>query len=261
MRAAPFAEEELTDDALLGGRVRLWQPRRGYRAATDPVLLAAACPAKAGERVLDLGCGAGAAALCLAARVPGAELHGVELQPAYAELARRNARRAGLAMAVHEGDAADPPGEVKGLVFDHVITNPPWHAEASPAAPDAGRDLAHREAMGAAEWVAAALRRVRPGGRLTLIHRAERLGAILAALEGRAGDARVLPLAGRQGRAAGRVIVQARKGARGALSLLWPLALHEGAAHGADAEDFSAPARAALREAGALTLDPRGGLP
>ena len=76
-----FAEAELTRDAFLDGRLHLWQPRRGYRAATDPVLLAAFTPAKSGERVLELGCGAGAAALCLAVRVPGLDLHGLELQP------------------------------------------------------------------------------------------------------------------------------------------------------------------------------------
>ena len=72
-----FAEGDLTHDAFLCGRLHLWQPRKGYRAATDPVLLAAACPAVAGQRVLDLGCGAGAASLCLAARVPGLQLAGL----------------------------------------------------------------------------------------------------------------------------------------------------------------------------------------
>ena len=81
-----------SQDALLGGRVRLYQPTRGYRAAIDPVLLAAAVPATAGSRVLDLGCGVGAAALCLLARVPEARVTGLELQPELAELAERNAR-------------------------------------------------------------------------------------------------------------------------------------------------------------------------
>lgn len=258
MRETPFADGELTDDALLEGRVRLLQPRRGYRAATDPVLLAAGCPARAGEMVLDLGCGAGAAALCLAARVPGLVLHGLELQPGYADLARRNAGRAGVAMQVHEGDALAPPAALKALSFDHVLTNPPWHAAQGSGAPDAGRDLAHREAVPLGDWVTAALRCVRSGGWLTLIHRAERLGAALAALKGRAGDIRVLPLAGRAGRPAGRVVIGARKGARGPLTLLPPLALHAGPRHDRDADDFSAPARAVLRDGAALSLDPTG---
>lgn len=76
MQSPDFAEDALSRDAFLCGRLHLWQPKKGYRAATDPVLLAAACPARPGERVLDLGCGAGAAALCLATRVPGLELAG-----------------------------------------------------------------------------------------------------------------------------------------------------------------------------------------
>ena len=87
LNSAAFTPEDTREDRLLGGRVRLIQPLQGYRAATDPVLLAAAVPAGPGERVLDLGCGAGAAVFCLAARVPGLELHGLEIQPTYLGLA------------------------------------------------------------------------------------------------------------------------------------------------------------------------------
>lgn len=245
----------LTEDALLGGRVRLRQPAAGYRAATDPVLLAAACPARPGERALDLGCGAGAAALCLAARVPGLELHGLELQPAYAALARVNAALNGVALTVHEGDVAAPPPALKGLSFDHAIMNPPWFDEAAPASPDAGRDAARRAgAAGVALWIDAALRRLRQGGRLTLIHRAARLGEILAALAGRAGDVAILPLVAREGRDAGRVIVTARKDIRAPLRLCAPLALHAGAGHDGDGDDFTARAASVLRGAAALKL-------
>ena len=91
-----FGAEDLTDDAFLSGRLQLLQPRKGYRAATDPVLLAACVPAKAGQSVLDLGCGAGTASLCLAIRVPGLRHAGLELQPDYADLARQNASPLGV---------------------------------------------------------------------------------------------------------------------------------------------------------------------
>ncbi|MFV0475862.1 MAG: methyltransferase domain-containing protein, partial [Pikeienuella sp.] len=106
---AEFDPAALSEDAILGGRVRLLQPRAGYRAATDPVLLAAAAQARPGARVLDAGCGAGAALFCLAARVPGIEAHGLELQPAYAALARRNAALNGAGAEIWEGDLFAPP--------------------------------------------------------------------------------------------------------------------------------------------------------
>jgi tRNA1(Val) A37 N6-methylase TrmN6 len=250
-----FAEADLTCDALLGGRVRLVQPRRGYRAATDPVLLAAACPARPGERVLDLGCGAGAAALCLAARVPGLDLHGLELQPAYAALGRRNAGANGVALTVHEGDVAAPPPALRALSFDHVIANPPFFDAAAPGSPEPGRDAARREAEGGVGlWVDAALRRLRQGGWLTLIHRAERLPAILAALEGRAGAVAVLPLAAREGRPALRMILRARKDRGGPFRLAAPLALHAGPAHARDGDDFAPAAAAVLRDGAALEV-------
>jgi tRNA1(Val) A37 N6-methylase TrmN6 len=243
----------LTRDALMGGQVALLQPARGYRAATDPVFLAAACPARPGDRVLDLGCGVGAVALCLAARVPGLSLHGLELQSELAALARRNAAEAGAALTVHDGDVARPPAALRGLSFDHVIANPPFFDAAVTPAPDPARDLARRAGPEGLElWVDAGLRRLRQGGWLTLIHRAEQLPLTLGALAGRAGAVAVLPLAARAGRPAGRVIVRARKDSRGPFTLAAPLVVHDGPAHVRDGDDYSAAAAAALRDGAAL---------
>ena len=104
-----FEPEDLSDDAFLGGLVRLWQPLHGYRASTDPVLLAACCGARPGETLLDLGCGIGTAALCLGRRVPGVVLFGVEILPDYADLARRNALRSGIKMQVATGSVLEMP--------------------------------------------------------------------------------------------------------------------------------------------------------
>lgn len=248
-------DADLTDDALLGGRVRLLQPRRGYRAATDPVLLAAAVPARPGDRVLDLGCGAGAVALCLGARVAGLALHGLEFQEAYAALAERNGARNGIAFTVHRGDVADMPAALRALAFDHVAMNPPFF-EAGLPAQDAGRDAARREGgAGLGDWIAAGLRRLRPGGTISVIQRSARLADILAALGPGAGDVAILPLQPREGRAPGRVIVQACKGSRAPLRLLPGLVLHGGARHLADGDDFTAGAAAILRDAAPLALN------
>lgn len=250
---------DLTEDHILGGRVRLLQPRLGYRAATDPVLLAAAVPARASESVLDLGCGVGAASLCLAARAPGVRLHGLEIQADYAALARENADRNGVAFTVHEGDAARPPAGLRSLTFDHVMLNPPYYARgAAIASPVASRDLANREGdLDVGGWIHAGLRRLRPGGRLTVIQRAERAPEILAALLGKAGDARLLPLQPREGRAAKRVLIGARKGAKGPFRLLAPLILHAGATHERDEDDATDVARAVLKHGAAIELHHR----
>ncbi len=242
-----FGEEELSDDGFLSGRLRLLQPLKGYRAGTDPVLLAAACPAQTGDSVLDLGCGAGAAILCLGLRVPGIALAGLELQTQYADLARRNASRNGLTLDLHEGDLARVP---KALcrAFDHVITNPPYHSPGGSPSPDPGRARAMRVETPLADWVSAATRRLRPGGWLTLICGADGLPEVLAAMGTKLGSIAVLPLSARKERPALRVIIQARKGGRAAFRLLAPLVLHQGAAHDGDRESYTPEVRAVLRD-------------
>jgi tRNA1Val (adenine37-N6)-methyltransferase len=249
-----FADEGLTLDRLLGGRLDLWQPRSGYRAATDPVLLAAAVQARPGQSVLELGCGAGAGLLALGLRVRDLGLTGVERQPAYAELARRNAARNGLPARIACADLARLPAELR-LAFDHVLMNPPWFDPTDPAAADPGRDTAQREETPLADWLSVGLARLAPGGWLSVIHRAARLPDLLSGLSGRAGAVAVRPLIPRAGRPAGRVIVQARKGARGPFRLLAPLILHESPAHPGDRDDFSPAAQAILRDMAALGWD------
>ncbi len=244
-----FPDDQLTQDDFLGGAIKIWQPKNGYRAATDPVFLAAAVGAKAGQSVLELGCGAGTALACLCKRVEGLDAHGLEIQADYAGLARRNAVDNGLRYVVHDGDLLDMPEPIRTASFDHVFTNPPFYdASASSAPTDAGRDTAHRigEAL-LSDWIAVGLRRLKPRGYFTIIHRTERLADILAALDGKAGDIRILPLTSREGRTAGRVIVRARKGAAGALELLAPLILHQGVAHSKDEDSFRPDVRNILR--------------
>lgn len=245
-----FAEDTLSDDKFLCGRLRLLQPVKGYRAATDPVLLAAACGAMPGQSVLDMGCGAGAAALCLGLRVPGLRLAGVEVQPAYADLARRNAARNGIALEVHEGDIGRMPKALR-VDFDHVIANPPYYGQGT-ASPNAARARAMQVDLPLAEWVRAAGRRLAPGGWLTLICGADGLPDVLAGMGTKLGSVAVLPLQPREGRAAVRVIVQARKGGRAPFRLLAPFTIHAGAAHDGDRESYTPEANRVLRDGGDL---------
>ncbi len=243
---------ELTHDGLLDGRIRLRQPRQGYRAGSDAILLAAAVPARSGEVVLDAGAGVGGVSLCLAARCGDVSVLGLELQEDLVRLANDNIRDNDLAgrVSVMAGDIRQPPPEVGREVFDHVVCNPPFYAAGrASASPDAGKAAAHGEGeTPLEEWLSFCLRRTAPGGTITVIHRAERLDTLLAGLRGGAGELVVCPLWPKPDRAAKRVIVQARAGSKG------PTRLHPGLClHNNDGSDTNA-ARTILRQGAALEI-------
>jgi len=255
-RSASDVTDDLTHDGFLDGRVMAWQPRHGYRAATDPVFLAAACTARTGDRVLELGCGVGVASLCLAARVPGLDLLAVERQASYAALARRNAAEAGLAMHVVEADLAHLPRDMPTNSVNHVIANPPYYAKgAGTSATDAGREAALREDTPLEEWIAAARTCLRPKGWLTMIQSADRLADCLVPLQNGFGSIAIRPLAPRIGRRAGRILIQTRKGGKAPLRLLAPILIHEGERHLQDGDDYTAQARSILRRGDSIPWD------
>lgn len=240
-----------TADAFLGGRLTILQPRHGFRAGADAVFLAASVPAGAGDRVLELGCGVGTAALCLAARVPGIHVTGVERDPGAADLARRNAAANALPLAVVEADIAALPAALRAETFAHVMMNPPFFTSGTRAAARDRAGARHEETP-LARWIDVALRRLVPGGSLSVILSAERVPDLMAALDGRIGSLSLLPLTAREGRPAGRVILRGRKGGRAPFVLLSPFVLHRGAAHDGDGDDYTPGAQAILREAAAL---------
>ena len=244
-----ISDADLTHDAFLGGRLHLWQPRAGYRAGVDPVLLAASVNAQAGESVLDLGCGVGAAALCLRARVPGLDLTGVERQDDYAALATRNGLRVVIA------DLSDLPEDLRGRSFDHVLANPPFFDRAAGRqARDAGREAARGQRTPLAAWVDAGARRLRHKGHLHMIHRAERVPDLLAAADGRLGSPEIWPICPRVGRPAELVIFRARKDGRADFRLNAPIILHAGAQHERDEISYTAEIQAVLRDGAALKI-------
>ncbi|MHA6266038.1 methyltransferase [uncultured Aliiroseovarius sp.] len=249
------ATSNLTRDAFLGGQLTVSQPVTGYRAGVDPVFLAAAVPAEPGQSVLELGCGAGAASLCLGKRVDGLRLVGLERQSLYADLARLNGKDNGIDMAIHHGDLADMPHALREDSFDHVIMNPPYFLRArGTASPDTHREGAMGEDTPLVQWLDQATRRLKPRGYVTLVQNAERLPEVMRAMDDRLGSVLVKPLCPRNGRAATLVLVQARKGGRGAFRLAAPLILHEGATHEADRDHYTPEVSAILRDGMALPL-------
>ncbi|MCA7119602.1 MAG: methyltransferase [Acidibrevibacterium sp.] len=245
-----MSEARETNGFLLGGRVAYSQPRDGFRSGIEPVLLAAAVPARAQERVLEAGCGAGAALLCLAARLPGISGCGIERDPALAALAARNIAANGWAarLAILAGDITAPP--IAGESFDHVCANPPWHDDAATPSPHPSRRAAKIAAADLlARWVAALAARLRRRGSATLILPAAQLGRALAAIAAAGlGAARVLPLWPRAGRPARLMLLQARKGAAGGEQILPGLVLHD------EAGRFTDAAEAVLRHGAGLVL-------
>ena len=248
---------EVTEDAALGGRLRLKQPRRGHRVGHDAILLAAACPARAGERVVDLGAGVGAAGLALALRVAGIEVALVEVDAGLARLAAQNAQINGLATRVTSAvlDVAAPtrafaaaglgPGSVA-----RVLMNPPFNDPARQrASPDRRRRLAH---VGSGStlpvWIKTAARLLRPRGTLTMIWRADGLAEVLQALAPAFGAATVLPIHPGEEQAAVRVLVRATKASRAPLVLLPGLVLNDRAGRP------TAQAESVLRAGAALPL-------
>lgn len=241
-----------TDDALLDGRVRLTQPRTGYRVAIDPVLLAASVPAVGNEIVLDVGTGVGAAALCLATRVATCRVVGLEVQREIAQLASRNVDANGLGdrASVIIGDLRHPPPRLAPASFAHVMANPPYmeaaRADPSPVASKAAATVEGEADLAA--WIRFMLLMVRSGGTVTLVHRADRLDQILALLTARLGDMTVLPLWPGAGKPASRVLVQGRKESGGPLRLLPGIVLH-----GPDGR-YTDAAEAVLRGGGAIAM-------
>nr|WP_254898981.1 methyltransferase domain-containing protein [Thalassococcus arenae] len=253
MRIEPFVEAELTCDAFLGGKVTIRQPRDGYRAGVDPVLLAASVMARPGQCVLELGCGAGPALSCLAARVPGLSLTGVEIQPAYADLARRNLADHGFDAQVVCADIVDLPDPLRSATFDHVLANPPYFGPGSRiGSEDAGREIARAGRTPLSDWIAVAARRLAPGGFATVIQRAERLPDLLAAMTTHLGSVECLPLVPRAHRAARLVLLRGRKGGKAAFRLCAPVVLHRGNAHPGDADHYTPQVSAILRDGAAL---------
>jgi len=237
-----------SEGRLLGGRLSYLQPVSGFRSGIEPVLLAAATPAQAGERVLEAGTGAGAALLCLNARIAGIRTVGIELDEATARLATTNAETNGFAaMEIVTGsmEAIVPRPD-----FHHAIANPPYHPPGGPPSPDIARETAKRASPGLIEsWVVRLAAHLRDRGTLTLIVPAGLIPDCLTAMtEARCACTVIFPLWPMAGRAAKLVMIRGIKNSRTPMRLVSGLLLHQ--PDGA----FSEAVQAVLRDAAALHL-------
>ncbi len=232
---------EASEDRLLDGRLILRQFKDGYRAGMDAALLAAACDAAPGERVLEAGCGPGAALLAAALRRPAARFTGIERDAAAVDLADANIALNALAerVRVMAGDVRAPFASLGLAPFDVALANPPFFDDAGalrgPAPARRGAWLADG---GLEAWTGFLLASVRDGGAIVVIHRADRLGDILSLLSSKAGSFQIRPIHPFADAPAKRVIVRAIRVGKAPLRLLPPLILHErdGAKHAAAAE-------------------------
>jgi tRNA1(Val) A37 N6-methylase TrmN6 len=245
------AQLETTIDTFLGGRIHVCQPRQGFRAGLDSVMLAAAVPAKSGDSVCDLGAGVGTAALCLAARIGGLHITAVEIDEKLAALAQTNAERNACAQSFNalSADVLKRPRALKRQSFRHVLTNPPYHDIArgtrAPAAAKARATSSHASDLIA--WLRFARALAHPQGMVTAITPPEQIPQALQALSPEGRGVEIIPLWPKEGAPAKRAIIRVRMNARAPLLMQPGLVLHR--PDGKPTEE----AEAVLRHAAALT--------
>ncbi len=237
---------------VLGKKVELSQPSHGFRTSLDSVMLAAACPAADGSRILDMGCGVGGAAFCLMHRLPNADVTGVEVEREYIECAIRNIeinKTESRSRFIHSDILEYKLGSPSER-YDHVICNPPYLEAGnhipSPDPVKAGA-MGHKDdELTVSEWVGAALRLLKSNGSLTMIHRADTVDRIIIAMGKRFGAVEIIPLWPKAGKNAKRVIVRAIKDRKSPATLHAGLTLHN------DDGEYTAEANDILRAGKAL---------
>ena len=218
----------ITEDSFLGGKLRLFQPKKGFRAGLDSVLLAASVNAKSGENVFEIGAGVGTVLFCLMNRIPGLNATAIEIMPEYHSLLLINAKRNKFKANLILGDLFTNE-KLKKESFDQIFFNPPYYPVSSYKISDNKLlEIAHIEYPGILkQMLSYALKRCNPYGYITLIHRPARISEILSILKDGAGDIKILPIVSSNSKITSRIIIRARKSAKGETKLLNPLVLYK----------------------------------
>ncbi len=217
-----------TTDYLLNQKVKILQPKTGYRAAIDAVFLAASVQkVKKTDHILDVGAGTGAVSLCLAHHYPQNKITGWEIQPDLLNLAKESALLNGFQNVSYlEKDIKTAPRAANKVLYDHIVTNPPYF-ENSPASPDLCKSTAnHMNHLSLNDWIDICLKNLKQFGWFYIIHRAEALQQILSALQNKTGNIKIRFLYSKKGQNAKRVIISAQKSAKAPLEVLPPFIIH-----------------------------------
>ena len=218
---------EFTKDNFLGGGIRIWQPKKGYRAGIDPILLAASVNASEGQKVLDLGCGVGTASFAIGYRVKNVELYGVEIQKIFVDLGNLNSKENGIEFKIECCNISSLSSNITSKSFDHVIANPPYFDRKSSVE---GINLSKEKSFGdtcpISEWLKVAAKRTKPKGFVHFIVRTDRLPEIFRNMPNSLGSLVITPVISRKNEHAKLTILHAKKNGRGGFIISPPIILH-----------------------------------
>ena len=218
---------EFTKDSFLGGGIRIWQPKKGYRAGIDPILLAASVNVSAGQKVLDLGCGVGTASFAIGYRVKNVELYGIEIQKVFADLADLNSKENGIEFQVECTNISNLSSNITSKNFDHVIANPPYFdRKSSVRGINVSKEKSFGDTRPISEWLKVAAKRTKPKGFVHFIVRSDRLMEIFTNMPNSLGSLVITPVISRKNENAKLTILHAKKNGRAGFIISSPIILH-----------------------------------
>jgi tRNA1(Val) A37 N6-methylase TrmN6 len=215
---------ELTEDSIFNGRIKLFQPKIGYRAALDPIILASFISPGPHQKILDVGCGVGTISLILKMRESTAEITALDMDKRMCQICEQNAAANGFSVEVLNVRIEDR-AILKERLFDHVVTNPPFFEEKSSKVSES-KKFANFETISLVEWIALCINKLKNNGIFSIIHRASRLEEILSALKSRAGAVKIIPIFPKSDRNANRIVVQAKKSSKSETMILPGVIVH-----------------------------------
>jgi len=218
---------DFTKDSFLGGRIKIWQPKKGYRAGIDPILLAASVNVSEGQKVLDLGCGVGTASFALGYRVKNIELYGIEIQKVVADLANLNSEENGIELKLECSNINNLSSNITNKSFDHVIANPPYFdRKTSVRSTNLAKEKSFGDTCPISDWLKVAAKRAKPKGFVHFIVRSDRLPEMFSNMPNSLGSLVITPILSRKNENAKLTILHAKKNGRAGFIISSPIILH-----------------------------------